>query len=126
MRDPVAQRNGTTSKGFLPVFVPPEHLDLIRDYIFSKGSEAKVYTPQFLVKLAVEEYLSNRGYRVQVDEIRQARTLRRQVKPINMDYLDATQREAAFLIMSERNFDEEHAIRWVLEHKDEVERIYGH
>ena len=117
----------TTKKGWLLVFIPPELGELAKDYVFSKGSQrvqGHINTPERLGIVAIEEFLSARGYKIQVEELRKARFERRPVKEINLDYLDETQRRAVLSLMEHRHLNESHAIRWVLEHSKEIDAIW--
>ena len=107
-----------------PFFTPPEHFGLIRDYIFKWGQEKKIWTPDYFIKMAIEEKLMRDGYAPQVQELRMARAERRGVKPINMDYLDDKQRQTVVILMKHRNMPEDRAIKWVLEHEEEVGKVF--
>ena len=111
-----------TKNGWGIYFVSPEHMDLIKDYVFAKGAQNHLYTPEKTVSIAIESFLSTNGYKVHVDEIRMRRDLNiAREKPITLDALKKEFRDAALYIMQHRDISEKEAIAWVLNHPKEVE-----
>lgn len=111
----------TTKKGFGIMFLPPEHLELVRDFILAgKGDRYGIKTYERCVFYALEEFLVNNGYREQIVEMRHA------PKPdakLSLKNLNPEQREAVIILMNERKASEEQAIKWVVEHKDDLRAV---
>jgi hypothetical protein len=97
-------------------------MDLMKDFLFKKGSEAKVHTPEVLVVKALGDYLSHRGYQAQVEEIEQAWREGRNRRYFTRENLTPEQIEAVDLVKRYEHFDEQNAIKWVLDHPKEIEQ----
>jgi hypothetical protein len=110
----------TTRKGWMVAFINPTLTDMARDFIATgKGDRFQVYKPDWLPQFALEEFLAANGYREQVIELR-TRVDRRRTTP-TLDHLSAAQQRAVIVIMQKRKVPMESAIKWVVEHKAEVE-----
>ncbi len=103
-----------------PAFIPPDLYDIIRDYIMDQGDKDHIYSPRILVIRAVEEYLTRKGYSVQIEEIRSSLKTKIPVRVFSLDKLTQIERSAVSLIMKWKKMGEQEAIKWVVDHPDEV------
>ena len=104
-------------------FQSPDLLELMRDFIMSgKGDAYGISKVDWLPQHAVEEFLYHHGYAAQIVELRQRKGRARDEPRLGLDRLDAEQRRAVVLLMEQRSLTEADAVKWVMEHGEELAR----
>lgn len=112
-----------TRRGWQVAFLSPDVLEMERDFVMSGKADAYgISKPDWLPQYAVEEFLYHHGYAEQVVEVRKRRSERKPgvPAPLTLDHLDETQRDVVVLLMRERQFKQDEAIKWVLSHPREM------
>ena len=92
----------------------------MRDWIMNKGDSEKIYSPKIAYIRAAEDFLSKRGYSVQIAELREAVKQKRPMRILSTEKLSGEQREAVALLVKYRQMPEQEAVKWILDHPEEL------